>query len=369
VALSPVGCRVGYDLLDPFTGSGGNGASSSGATGSLSGSGASTSGGTTDSGSGGDNTGGETTSPSGGTSGNAGGSSSLGGAPDTGTGGAPDTGTGGAPDTGTGGVPDTGTGGAPDTGTGGAPDPGAGGAGGAPPDPPSCSDGIPNGDETGEDCGGSCTTNCGDGEGCAIADDCTSGICTNDVCEATGVGTGTVVTFGYNNSTYNGVVADAFIVSWDPTGPYENYAYLQVSPEAVSLVRFEVSALAPGTNITGASVLFGVRTNPATTGSVTLHELLEQRTDWETTWNERAIGVAWTTPGCGVGSRSATVLGRFMPYAQQTYSIPLPASLVQGWVDGPNYGLALVGDGIDYVDFKSAGVGSGVRPQLTVSYQ
>ena len=44
--------------------------------------------------------------------------------------------------------------------------------------PATCDDNTENGDETGEDCGGSCPNNCANGEGCLTAGDCTSGYCT-----------------------------------------------------------------------------------------------------------------------------------------------------------------------------------------------
>ncbi|PKN58336.1 MAG: hypothetical protein CVU56_06150, partial [Deltaproteobacteria bacterium HGW-Deltaproteobacteria-14] len=46
-----------------------------------------------------------------------------------------------------------------------------------------CGDGVPNGDETDVDCGGSCSA-CGAGQGCAGASDCLSGVCTDGVCQA-----------------------------------------------------------------------------------------------------------------------------------------------------------------------------------------
>jgi hypothetical protein len=42
---------------------------------------------------------------------------------------------------------------------------------------PSCTDKIQNGDETGVDCGGSCTTKCDTGQGCKSNADCTNQIC------------------------------------------------------------------------------------------------------------------------------------------------------------------------------------------------
>lgn len=50
---------------------------------------------------------------------------------------------------------------------------------------PTHSDGVENGDETGEDCGGPTAGKCGDGEGCTDgARDCTSSVCKSDVCQA-----------------------------------------------------------------------------------------------------------------------------------------------------------------------------------------
>jgi hypothetical protein len=198
--------------------------------------------------------------------------------------------------------------------------------------------------------------------------------CTEIECGQIGLGAGTMVTFGYDGSDFNGVVSDTYITSNVPAGIYENFGTIQVNsvPDTtISLLRFDLSGLPAGTAITGAQLTLAVFKNPSTMGSVTIHQQLEPRTEWETTWNERAAGVPWTAPGCGVGSRSALVLARFEPYARQTYLLPLPSNVIQGWVDDPsrNFGFVLAGDGTDYVDFKPAGVGSGVRPQLSVTHQ
>jgi hypothetical protein len=44
-------------------------------------------------------------------------------------------------------------------------------------------DGIQNGVESGVDCGGRCGL-CADGLGCFVGDDCESGVCTEDICQA-----------------------------------------------------------------------------------------------------------------------------------------------------------------------------------------
>jgi hypothetical protein len=53
---------------------------------------------------------------------------------------------------------------------------GGGGAG------PTCTDGIKNGDETGQDCGGSVCPKCANCTACAGPGDCESGCCTQGIC-------------------------------------------------------------------------------------------------------------------------------------------------------------------------------------------
>ncbi len=58
----------------------------------------------------------------------------------------------------------------------------------AAPDVPSlavrCDNGVPDGDETDVDCGGSCPRLCGNGAGCASDPDCETGVCRQQVCRA-----------------------------------------------------------------------------------------------------------------------------------------------------------------------------------------
>jgi hypothetical protein len=51
-----------------------------------------------------------------------------------------------------------------------------------------CTDGLPNGDETGTDCGGSCAP-CGINQGCTVDDDCITHHCNNFVCANCGAPT------------------------------------------------------------------------------------------------------------------------------------------------------------------------------------
>ena len=47
---------------------------------------------------------------------------------------------------------------------------------------PTCTNGMKDGQESDVDCGGLCAT-CGTGRGCRVTTDCTSRMCTNDVCQ------------------------------------------------------------------------------------------------------------------------------------------------------------------------------------------
>ncbi len=256
---------------------------------------------------------------------------------------------------------------------GGSPASGSGGVGGQPVTPQAGD--SPGGTGTIEPTGGApAAGGAGPGGECESSDDCASGACVANICEDVGLGAGTTVTFGNSDSDYNGVASDTYLDEGTPTGSFENYGFLLVrsTPSAiVSLIRFDISQLPAGATITGAQLALDTFHTPSTMGSVTVHEQLEPRTDWETTWNERALGVPWTAPGCGIGSRSADVLARFEPYEKLVYELPLPASVVQRWADDPstNHGLVLVGDGSDVVDFRPSGVGSGLNPQLSISYQ
>src|SRR4051812_42063235 len=48
--------------------------------------------------------------------------------------------------------------------------------------PPTCNDGVKNGEETDVDCGGKFCGRCEAGSTCKVQNDCKEGICTNGVC-------------------------------------------------------------------------------------------------------------------------------------------------------------------------------------------
>ncbi len=186
---------------------------------------------------------------------------------------------------------------------------------------------------------------------------------------------GDTVAFGARSDADYPGASDTFISEDKPDQNRASTGVLQLSGEAekrqVGLLKFDLSALAPGTTIKGA--VLGLLSPPDTLvdGVVNVHEMLESWVDVEATWNERMSGTPWTVPGAGVGSRSGLTLTTFsLSKPSAVYEIPLPAALVQLWVDDPsaNFGLALVATGTDVgaLFASSAGIEAN-RPLLVVS--
>ena len=48
---------------------------------------------------------------------------------------------------------------------------------------PTCNDGVRNQDETDIDCGGDSCPKCHDSRICKVGQDCTSGVCTSNICQ------------------------------------------------------------------------------------------------------------------------------------------------------------------------------------------
>lgn len=107
-------------------------------------------------------------------------------------------------------------------------------------------------------------------------------------------------------------------------------------------LRFDVSALAPGTLVVAARLEL-VRLDlgdefPAPLGIRTIGEAwLEDKA----TWNEHHVGLTWTTAG---GAPSTTLHAMIDALSSDAFAIALPVGIVQGWVDTPatNRGVLLV---------------------------
>jgi hypothetical protein len=168
---------------------------------------------------------------------------------------------------------------------------------------------------------------------------------------------------------------DTFISEGSPTSSYYKFGYMEVgfAPMAnVALIRFDVSALSPTVKVQSAALSVVIwQSHTMTVGSIGIHQILEAWIDSQTDWGSRQTGVPWTTIGCGDGSSSPTVLATFTPSMVMEYKVPLPASVIQSWVNNPatNFGVALAATpGSNWADFRQSGVGTNTDPVLAVTY-
>lgn len=172
-----------------------------------------------------------------------------------------------------------------------------------------------------------------------------------------------------------GVAADTYVNSFAPTLNYGGGEFFSVRSSAVNdlvgLLRFDLG-LVPDGEVSRAVLQLDTNSAALSQGEVVVYRVLEAWREGTgvgsagaTSWNERDVGLAWTAPGCGPGSRDAVELVRFAPLAGNTgYVVELPADVVQGWLDEPatNAGLALVAEGTgagDAVGFWSRERGDG----------
>ena len=167
---------------------------------------------------------------------------------------------------------------------------------------------------------------------------------------------GSIVSFGERTgATHAGVTTDTMLSASQPANNYGGDDSANSAPGAPGLVRFDVSALAPGTTIDGAELHLGVDNALLGGGTAEAFALLEAWTEGSAmgaagvaNFTTRVSGTAWTNAGAAApGSRSATLLASFTPAASNTdTTIALNAAgvaAVQGWIDAPatNFGFAV----------------------------
>lgn len=95
-----------------------------------------------------------------------------------------------------------------------------------------------------------------------------------------------------------------------------------------SLLRFDLSAIPPGSKVVAAELTLFVTGALAPPGW-RLHELRRPWEELEATWKS-------SSPGAGERGR---VLGLLAPTATGSVTIPLDEAVVQQWIAGPNFGL------------------------------
>lgn len=193
----------------------------------------------------------------------------------------------------------------------------------------------------------------------------------------TPAGVDTTVTLQQGLDGYAGV-QDTYIYQYAPGTNYYYGDQMKVGykQQNADLLRFDLSALPAGANVTQATLqvyAIGWSGNNVTVGA---YALLRQALLYETTWNVAATGNSWGLPGC-----NDTTSDR-RPNAESTvttsglnkwYSLDVTA-LVQAWLDGSlqNNGVLLrqtVSASTSFTWASSEYSTTGLRPQLTITYR
>jgi hypothetical protein len=200
------------------------------------------------------------------------------------------------------------------------------------------------------------------------------GICNQETCVTLTFGGGTS-----RDTTLDGD-DDPLTTADEKTYNYGKRVFMHTANDAAALLWFDLSEIPPASVVVQSSLDLWVTNNPSN-GVFTMHQVLEDWTEGSgnnssqtveaANWYDRTEGVPWTTPGCGApGSRSTDVLATFrLAEAPSAYRIPLPTTVIQGWVDGSvaNYGFVIVGSVHDAATPAAREGGGTEAPVLTVT--
>lgn len=186
----------------------------------------------------------------------------------------------------------------------------------------------------------------------------------------------TTLTFGERpTDDVTGVTIDTFIQADKPGTAFgdETFVSVDADPEQHGLLRFELSALPAGATIDSAVLEVNV-SNPVETGELLFYRLLEDWEELEATWTNRRKGQRWTAAGAAP-PMSAFPLAQASLAARDTglFTVSLPATLVQSWVDQPssNFGVVMIStspDGRGGVFDSRDSDNTNLRPQLTITF-
>src|ERR671920_1770306 len=108
-----------------------------------------------------------------------------------------------------------------------------------------------------------------------------------------------------------------------------------------ALVKWDLSGIAPRTQINSASVTLNVTTaSPQTYQAYVLKEPWDESA---ATWNVYSSGKPWEVAGAkGSLDKEATVAGSITPSVKGKNTLTLPVAVVQGWVDNPDTNQGII---------------------------
>jgi hypothetical protein len=172
--------------------------------------------------------------------------------------------------------------------------------------------------------------------------------------------------------------ADTQIVENAPTKNYGAATSLGVNgnfpsgsgKDEFALVRWDLSGIAPHTQVSSALVTLNVTT--ASSQTYQAYVLKKPWVESAATWNVYSSGKPWQVAGAkGSLDREATVAGSITPSVKGKNTLTLPLAVVQGWVDNPatNQGIIIANPSSTRgFNFNSREVADPTRrPQLTLN--
>ena len=177
----------------------------------------------------------------------------------------------------------------------------------------------------------------------------------------------------------NGYAGTRDVMLQDGSGPYGNPAASYDGADdsidgfpfpRVTVMRFDVGALPPGSPVSAAQLSFGIGNTSSDTFPI--YELLRPWSAATASWTQPQAGMTWSSPGAaGAGvDRGLLVLGTASATPPYVFT-PAGIGAVQRWVDQPmtNFGFAIQNfvssDALNVRHCDFVTVGS--RPQLTVT--
>jgi len=168
---------------------------------------------------------------------------------------------------------------------------------------------------------------------------------------------------------------DAYIWEFNPTTNYgiddETWVSRSTNNTSLSLFKFDVDGLLPGTRILNATLSLHHESGNNPNVPVSAHRIINPWDEANVTWREREAGTDWDTYGGDFDDQviSNTLVG---PTSNIRYEWDL-TSLVQGWADNayPNYGVALRTPQVGSIGerfYSSDETIETRRPRLTITY-
>jgi outer membrane biosynthesis protein TonB len=169
--------------------------------------------------------------------------------------------------------------------------------------------------------------------------------------------------------------SDTWLSAEEPNANFAKGSLLRLrklSGHLTTLIRWDVSAIPPGSRIISAEMRFWV--TGALVGDVKIYDLRRPFEEGEATWKLAATGRPWVIQGAqSDGDRGAREVAVLAPEKPGFIVVPmneLGVRLVQDWVNAPreNYGILVLGPGVNEwnLDSRETAV-QDRRPKLTIT--